>query len=66
MITLYSTNPPCPKCRVLHQKLTMTGREFSVVEDTQKLIDMGFETAPILEVDGKFMEFSEAIAWLNG
>ena len=66
MITLYSTNPPCPKCQVLHQKLTMTGREFSVVEDTQKLIDMGFETAPILEVDGKFMEFNEAVAWLRG
>ena len=66
MITLYSTNPPCPKCKVLHKKLADTGRTFEVIEDTQKLIDMGFTSAPVLNVDGKFMEFSEAIAWLNG
>ena len=66
MITLYSTNPPCPKCQVLHKKLVDTGREFYVIEDTNKMEAMGFISAPMLEVDGKFLTFSEAIAWLNG
>ena len=66
MITLYSTNPPCPKCKVLHEKLKQTGRGFSTIEDTELIEQMGFKTAPILEVDGQHMDFAEAIAWLKG
>ena len=66
MIRLYSTNPPCPKCKVLHQKLVETGRTFETIEDTDVLIEKGFQQAPILEIDGRFMDFSEAIAWIKG
>ena len=66
MILLYSTNPPCPRCKVLHQKLAQAGIEFGVIEDTNKMEAMGFISAPMLEVDGKFLTFSEAIEWLNG
>lgn len=66
MIILYSTNPPCPKCKVLHQKLAASGKEFGVIEDTNRMEAMGFISAPMLEADGRFMTFSEAIEWLKG
>lgn len=60
---LYSTN--CPKCNILEKKLKSEGIEFEVVNDAQIMIDKGFEEAPQLEVDGKTMNFMEAINWIN-
>lgn len=60
---LYSTN--CPKCNILEKKLKSEGIEFEVVNDAQIMIDKGFEEAPQLEVDGKTMNFMEAISWIN-
>lgn len=60
---LYSTN--CPKCNILEKKLKSEGIEFEVVNDAQIMIDKGFEEAPQLEVDGKIMNFMEAISWIN-
>ena len=64
MINLYTTN--CPRCKVLESKLKQTGREFNIINDVEKIIEKGFTHAPILEVDGKFMDYSEAFAWING
>lgn len=62
MITLYSTH--CPRCNVLEKKLEKKGIEFELNEDIQILIEKGFTTAPVLEVDGKFMDFMEANKWI--
>lgn len=62
MITLYSTH--CPRCNVLEKKLEKKGIEFELNEDIQILIKKGFTTAPVLEVDGKFMNFMEANKWI--
>lgn len=62
MITLYSTH--CPRCNVLEKKLEKKGIEFELNEDIQILIEKGFTTAPVLEVDGKFMNFMEANKWI--
>ena len=62
MITLYSTH--CPRCNVLEKKLERKGIEFELNEDIQILIEKGFTTAPVLEVDGKFMNFMEANKWI--
>lgn len=60
---LYSTN--CPKCMVLEKKLSMAGIEYSIVNDADLMIEKGFVSAPMLEVDGRAMDFREAIEWVN-
>lgn len=57
-IILYSTN--CPKCKQLERKLNSLNIEFEITNDIQKLIDLGFRSAPVLQIDDKFYEFSAA------
>lgn len=63
-ITLYTTY--CPKCNVLKQKLDDKQISYSIVDDMNIMVDMGFKSAPILEVDGQFYDFTHAIQWING
>lgn len=63
MITLYSTG--CPKCQVLEKKLNNEGIEFSISNDIDVLIEKGFMTAPVLEIDDEYFEFKNAIEWLK-
>ena len=62
-VVLYSTG--CPQCRVLKQKLDKGGISYDYVEDGQVMLDKGFRSAPILEVDGQYLTFSEANRWVN-
>lgn len=65
MIRLYSTN--CPRCMVLEKKLQNKNIAFEKVTDfdEQKLIDDGFDSAPVLEVDGEKKDYKAAIVWIN-
>jgi glutaredoxin-related protein len=63
MVVLYSTN--CPKCKVLKSKLEKLNIDYVEVTDIKELIDKGFKEAPQLEVDGEFMNFSQANVWLR-
>lgn len=62
-VILYSTN--CPRCRVLETKLEQKGIDYHVVDDVDKMIDLGMTEVPELEVDGVRMNFSEAVKWVN-
>lgn len=62
-VTLYSTG--CPKCSVLKQKLDEAGIQYEISSDTDKMMEMGFMSAPVLEVDGEAMDFPAAIRWLR-
>ena len=62
-VTLFSTG--CPKCNVLKQKLDTKGVQYDISSDVDKIMELGFMAAPILDVDGNYMEFSEAIKWVN-
>lgn len=62
-VTLYSTH--CPKCIVLEKKLAAKNIEFTLVEDQDVMIEKGFMAAPMLEVDGEIMNFTQANEWLN-
>ena len=62
-VIMYSTN--CPKCRVLDMKLKLKGIDHSVVTDVNEMVAKGMTSAPALEVDGKLMDFGEAVKWLN-
>lgn len=63
MIVLYTIG--CPSCRVLEEKLNKKKIKFSICTDTEKMIELGMTTMPVLEVDGVRMNFKEAINWVN-
>lgn len=65
MIKLYSTN--CPKCKVLEAKLRNKNIDFELVTDfdVKPFVKKGIMSAPILEVDGEYMEFSKAVDFVN-
>lgn len=65
MVKLYSTN--CPRCMVLEKKLEKAnvGYEKIEVKDPTELIEAGFKSAPILEVDGNKMNYTDAIEWIR-
>jgi hypothetical protein len=63
-IVLYTTH--CPKCEVLKAKLTQKGVKFSEVDNVDEMIALGFEAAPVLGVHGEFLQFADAVKWVNG
>lgn len=62
-IVLFSTH--CPKCRVLETKLKQSNIEFEEINDVDLMVQKGFKSAPILEVDGVAYGFKEAIEWIK-
>lgn len=62
-VVLYTTH--CPKCNVLHAKLEEKNIEFTENENVRILIKKGYVSAPMLEVDGEFMDFGTAVKWVN-
>lgn len=62
-ITLYSTG--CPQCNVLKAKLDEKGIKYDTVTDEQVMLDKGFMSAPLLDVDGSIMTFKDAVDWVG-
>lgn len=63
-LILYSTG--CPQCNTLKRKLDAAEIEYDVITDQDKMIELGFRSAPILAVGNeKYLNFSEAIKWLK-
>lgn len=62
-IVLYSTG--CPRCNVLKKKMEASGIPFEVRDDIDEMIEMGIESAPVLVVYDKQMDFTEAVTWLR-
>ena len=56
----------CPKCKILQAKLDEKGLEYEKSDNMQELIDLGFKTVPVLEVDGEYMDFGKAMKWIQG
>ena len=63
VIKFYSTH--CPKCSILKKKLDEKKIEYEEINDVEKMIKLGFTQAPLLEVDGKIMDFKRAVEWIN-
>lgn len=63
MIKLYTTH--CPQCRALELKLNKKNIEYEVCEDTELMLSKGFKATPMLEVDDKLFNFTEAVKWVN-
>lgn len=64
MITLYSTG--CPQCQVLKAKLAKANINYNMITDIEVMKEKGFDSVPMLDVDGQIMTFVEANNWLNG
>lgn len=66
-IKFYSTG--CPKCKVLELKLNQLGQPYKKETDVEKIVEIGkahgILSTPILEVDGKFYDFTNAINLLR-
>ena len=62
-IVLHSTH--CPKCNVLKSKLKQKNIDFEENNDVDLMVDKGFVTAPVLEVDGIAYNFKEAVDWIG-
>lgn len=63
MVILYSTG--CPRCEVLVKKLKEKNIEYIENNSVDEMLTLGIQTVPVLEVDGKRMEFTTANKWVN-
>ena len=64
MITIYS-KVGCPRCKVLKMKLEQKGLEYAECQDTEKMIDMGLKSLPVLAEDDKMLKFEDAVKYVN-
>lgn len=67
-VTLYTTH--CPQCKVLETKLQRAGIEYTASEDIQKMLELGFKSAPVLTVENNKGDietylFKEACLWVD-
>lgn len=62
-VTLYSTG--CPKCKVLKQKLDGAGVQYAENNSVKEMLALGFAQSPVLLVSGKYLQFGQAIEWVN-
>lgn len=62
-VVLYSTG--CSKCKVLEKKLNTDGIKYSISHDINKLVEKGFQSVPVLDVDGDFLDFKDAVNWIK-
>lgn len=60
---LYTTH--CPSCNVLKQNLDKKNINYTEFTDVDKMLEMGMKSAPMLSVDGKLMNFVEAMNWVK-
>lgn len=63
MIVLYSTH--CPKCQVLEKKLDQKNIKYDIVDNEELMVNKGFINVPVLEIDGKELNFKEAVEWVT-
>lgn len=62
-IILYSTH--CPQCIILENMLKELNISYIENNDTETMIEMGFKSVPMLQVNDKIMNMKDAMAWIN-
>lgn len=60
---LYTTG--CPKCKVLEQKLNAKNIAYDIVTDVDKMMNLGIQSAPALQVEDTIYNFADAIKYVN-
>ena len=62
-IIFYTTG--CPKCAILKRKLDAAGVAYDSCDDVQEMLALGLKSAPVLSVNGKNLNFGDAVHWAN-
>lgn len=62
-LVFFSTH--CPKCKALEMLLKKKNIEYVENNDVQEMLKLGLQTAPGLMVNGKIMNFPEAMSWIK-
>ena len=62
-LIFFSTH--CPKCKALEMLLKKKNIEYEEHNDVQEMLKLGLQSAPGLMVDGKVMNFPEAMSWIK-
>lgn len=55
----------CPRCNVLEKKLKQKNINFKLISDRNVMEELGITDVPVLEVDGVFYNFKEAVDWIG-
>lgn len=63
MIILYTTN--CPNCKALKSQLDKAGIIYKIESNVSTMLELGLNEVPILEVDGRRMNKTEAVKWIK-
>ena len=63
MIKFYTIH--CPACNVLKKKLDEKNLTYEEITDKETMIEKGFKSMPMLEVDDKVLTYIEAVNWLK-
>jgi len=61
-VVVYATEE-CPLCDMLIKRLDENNIKFEKTLDVNKVLDLGFKGAPVLEIDDNFVNFKDAMAW---
>lgn len=62
-IVLYSTG--CPKCKILETKLKNKGIYYTKNTSIEDMISRGFTNVPVLKVNEIYLDFGDAVKWIN-
>ena len=62
-LIFFSTH--CPKCKALEMLLKKKNIEYEEHNDVQEMLKLGLQSAPGLMVNGKVMNFPEAMSWIK-
>jgi len=60
---LYSTG--CPLCKTLERKMDEAGVSYTVINDEDEMIRLGFQSVPVLYANSKYMGFAEAMKYIT-
>ncbi|MBR3739490.1 MAG: hypothetical protein IKN04_03410 [Clostridia bacterium] len=63
-VILYTTG--CPVCKMLKAKLDQACIQYEVESDTEKMLALGFRSAPMLQVNEQMLTSAEAMKWIEG
>ena len=63
MMILYSTH--CPVCMGVEKMLNNKKIEHKIIDDEDKIRELGFNSSPILEFDGKFYVGKDIFTVIN-
>lgn len=62
-IILYSTD--CPRCKLVKQMLDVHNIPYTEIVNKQVILDKDFDSVPMMDVDGKIMDYSGILTWLE-